>query len=376
MNRKRQRNDGLPYRVYQRHGVRDFSIGYKGKDGKWVFRLSCDAKDRAKVSELRREAIQKAAQIDLGAPAQDSVTALIDAWIKRQDDMPPSSADKRAESTLAENKRECAMLKRAFGHMRVTTLEKFDAYAYLDACVVAKDGEGNPRPRAAKGNKEISLMRTILEYGIRIDMVKANAFADVEKLKTNSRVRLVTDAEMALTLEIGRRLGSTRLIVALALRTAWLCVRRSVEVRALTRPQITDEGIVWQAAKRRRGEVELQGLIEWSPELRATIDEALTIERNNLAGSWYLFGNLNGQCYTKGGWKATLAYLMRACVEEAQKRNVPFRPFSLQDCRPKGVTDKLKQKDTDVMDATMHTNERMIQKVYDLRRVRIAKPVR
>lgn len=250
------------------------------------------------------------------------------------------------------------------------------AYAYLDACLLAKDKNGNPRPRAAKGNKEISLMRTIFEYGIRIDMLKTNPFADLDKLKTRVTARLVTDAEMALAVEVGRELGSTRLIVALALRTAWLCLKRSVEVRALTRPQITDEGIVWNAAKRQAGQVKVTGLIERSPELLATINEALAIKRNQLAGTFYVFGNLSGQRYTKGGWKKMLSYLMAECVKRAEVRKIEFTPFSLQDCRPKGVTDKMEQGHADVMDATMHTNKRMIEQVYDRRRTRTATPAK
>ena len=131
-----------------------------------------------------------------------------------------------------------------------------DAAAYLDACVLATDEDGNPRPRPVKGNKEISLMRTILEYGIRKGVVKTNPFADVEKLKTRTENRLVTDSEMALALEVGRAMGGPKLIVALALRTAWLCLRRSVEVRALTRSQITEAGIEWTAAKRQAGQAQ------------------------------------------------------------------------------------------------------------------------
>lgn len=368
MVRRRQNPDGLPYRVYERRGARDYSIGYKLPSGAWAFRLRCAADDKAKIAELRREAIQRAAQIDMKAPAADSVAALIDAWFAHQEAMPATAEGKRAQSTLDENKREAKNLRKAFGHMRCEGVEKFDAYAYLDACVLAE--------RPAKANKEIALMRTIFEYGIRIGKLKTNPFDEVEKLKTRASSRLVTDAEMALAVEVGRELGGTRLIVALALKTAWLCVRRSVEVRALTRSQITDDGILWQAAKRQHGQAQLTGLIEWSDELRATIDEALSIKRNKLAGSWYVFGNLNGQRYTKGGWKKMLSYLMAECVTEAKRRNVAFAPFSLQDCRPKGVTDKMRQGAQDVMDATMHTNERMIKQVYDRRRTRVAKPVK
>lgn len=368
MSRLRNAPDGLPYRVYERKGIRDYSIGYKLPDGKWAFRLKCAVTDKAKIAELRREAIERALKITEIVPAEDSVSALIDAWFAYQEAMPDDAETKRAQSTLDENRNEAKTLRKAFGAMRVEGLEKHDAYAYLDACVVAK--------RPAKGNKEIALMRLILEYGIRIGRLKVNPFDDVEKNKTRSTDRLVTDEEMALAVEIGRRLGGARHIVALGLKTAWLCVRRSVEVRALTRPQITPEGIVWQAAKRQKGQTQITGLIKWSPELKDTIDEALAIKRRKIAGSWYVFGNLSGQQYTKGGWKSGLHDLMVVCEEEAAKRGIPFQKFSLQDCRPKGVTDKLSSGQTDVVDATMHTSERMVHQIYDRRRTRVANPVK
>jgi hypothetical protein len=67
---------------------------------------------------------------------------------------------------------------------------------------------------------------------------------------------------------------------------------------------------------------------------------------------------------------------MDECAVEAGKRRMKFERFSLQDCRPKGVTDKLESGQRDVMEATLHTSERMVQQVYDRRRVRVAKPVK
>lgn len=367
MNRPRSRRDGLPYRVYERRGKLTYSIGYKLPTGKWAFRLNCPITDRARMSELRAEAIKRAGEISLGRPAEGSVDALIDSWLTWQESLPLTSPERRADSTLAENKREIKRLRQAFGHMAVTDLIKKDAYDYLDACVVAN--------RPAKGNKEISLMRRILERAIRMGMITANPFDGVDRNETATYERLVTDAEIELAIKIGRKMGGPQHIVALALKTAWLCLRRSVEVRALTRDQIKDEGIVWQAAKRRRGAAPRVGIIEWSDELRATIDEALAIERYKDAGGLYVFGNLRGQRYTKGGWKITLARLMDECAIQAKIEGIPFEPFSLQDCRPKGVTDKMDRGDEDVIDATLHSSPRMVRQTYDRRRVRRAKPV-
>ncbi len=67
---------------------------------------------------------------------------------------------------------------------------------------------------------------------------------------------------------------------------------------------------------------------------------------------------------------------MNDCEAEAEKRKIPFEKFSLQDCRPKGVSDKLETGQTDTQDATGHTSERLIRKVYDRRRLKKATPVK
>ena len=366
MTKRRTRNDGLPYRVYERLGLRVYSIGFKQAEGTWAFRLQCDVDDKRQIAELRATAIRRAGEIALGKPSQDTAAALIAAWLNHQETMPERSAERRADSTLKENKREAANLAKAYGHMRVQYLNKSDAYTYLDACLRAN--------RPEKGNKEISLMRTILEYGVRVGLLNDNPFDQVTKLRTVREARYVTDFELDLALRVGRELGGPRHIVALALKTAYLCVRRSVEVRALAREQITEAGICWTSAKRQKSQFAQHGLIEWSIELRSVINEALAVQRNKLAGTLYVFGNMQGQRYTKGGWKKTLSELMKQCITRAAQEGQPFMPFSLQDCRPKGVSDKLARGDLDVLDATLHTSERMVRSVYDRRRTRVAKP--
>jgi integrase len=378
MPRPRDKPDGLPYRLYERRGRRVYSIGFKLASGAWAFRLNCAIDEPEEIAALRRQALLRVAQMDApsapGSPA-GSFNSLINAWFKWQEAKPVGSAERRATSTLAENRREAMNLRKAFGHMHVHTIKKADAYAYLDACDGAKGPDGQPRPRAEKGNKEISLARLILEYGVRQGLLDTNPFMDVTKLRTTKRFRFVTDAELDLAVRVGRTMGAPQHLCALALKTAYLCVKRSVEVRALKRDQIRPEGIVWTAAKRQGGQAEQVGTIEWSEELQATVQEALSIKRNKLAGSMLVFGNMQGQRYTKGGWKATLEKLMQRCAEVAQAEGIAFERFSLQDCRPKGVTDKLSSGQTDVMDATLHTNPKMIQTVYDRRRIRTAKPV-
>ncbi len=362
MIRARIKPDGLPFRVYERRGKLTYSIGYKMKNGRWAFRYDCLIDDVAKIRELRRTAIEESSKVIEDRP-EGGFAALVDAWFEWQNALPESDTRKRAKSTIAENKREAANLKKAWGHIDVPEITRVMAYQYLEACLLAK--------RPEKGNKEMALARLILEFGVRKGLLKSNPLDRLEKLKTIKQKRRVERDEMDLTTEVGRRLGGAKLIVALALRTAWLCLRRSVEVRALTRDAIRDSGILWRDGKNK---TKPAVLIEWSPELQSVINEALAITRSKVAGTMYVFGNMRGQKYTKGGWKAMLDDLMTACEKEAEKRKMAFKKFSLQDCRPMGVSDKLEAGHTDTQDATLHTDGKMISRVYDRRAVKKATP--
>lgn len=371
MTRRRDVADGLPYRVYERFGVRVYSVGYMMPTGKWAFRYSCPAHDVTEVAKLRAKAIADSARISVGDSDRPpgGFTGLVNAWFKWQEDLPANDTRKRATSTIAGNKPEAEMLKKAFGHLEPQEITRSMGYAYLDACLTATDKDGKPRPRPIKGNKEIALARLILEYGIRKDMLVANPFDDLTRNKTVSAKRLVTPQELALAVELGRQIGGPQYVVAMALQTAYLCVRRSVEVRGITRDAITEQGIRWKDGK---DSTKPAILIEWTPELRSTITETLAIKRNKVAGTMYLFGNMQGQKYTKGGWKSSLDDLMFPCLLEAQKRGIAFTRFSLQDCRPMAVTDKLERGDMDTKTATGHSSDKMIATVYDRRPQRVA----
>lgn len=361
MIRPRLKPDGLPYRVYERHGKRVYSIGYKMTNGRWAFRFDCPVEDVAQIRKLRAQAIEQSARVIEDRP-EGGFAGLVDAWFAWQEELPRTDARRRADSTLAENKREAANLKKAWGHFEAGEITRAMGYEYLDACVAT---------RPAKANKEIALARLILEFGIRKGVIDSNPLDQLGKNKVIKERRYVTNEEMVLAVEVGRRCGGARHIVALALRTAWLCVRRSVEVRALTRDAIKETGILWKDGKSKD---KPPVLIEWSPELRATIEEVLKVERFQVAGTMFVFGNMRGQKYTKGGWKAMLDDLMRECERTAAERKVVFRKFSLQDCRPKGVSDKLEAGHADTQDATLHSDGKMIARVYDRRQTRKATP--
>jgi hypothetical protein len=371
MSGRRKVPDGLPYRVFQRVGKRIYSIGYMLPKGNWAFRYSCPVTDAAEVARIRAKAIVDSTHITpLGIEhPPGGLSGLIDAWFEWQGSLPGNDTRKRSKSTIEGNKPEAENIRRAWGHFEPNEVTRTMGYDYLDACLTAKDKNGKPRPRPQKGNKEMSLAHLILEFGIRRKLLEANPLTGLIRNKTRTVKRLVLPHELDLAVEIGRMIGGPQHIVAMGLLTSYLCVRRSVEVRAITRDSIRDEGILWRDGK---DACKPAILIKWTPELRAAIDETLLIKRNKDAGTMYLFGNMRGQRYTKGGWKSSLDDLMFPCVEEAKKRDISFRRFSLQDCRPMAVTDKLTRGDSDTTQSTGHTSDKMVQTVYDRRPQKIA----
>lgn len=363
MIRRRDTPDGLPFRVYERLGKRVYSVGYKMRSGIWAFRFNCPIGDVAQIRELRRRAIEESSRVIEDRPAA-GFKALVDAWFTWQEELKHTDARKRADSTIAANRSEAANLVKAWGHLDLEDITRTMGYEYLEACAAAE--------RPEKGNKEIALARLILEFAIRKGLLAANV---LDQLTKNKRVaapkRYVTHDELEIVVATGRALGGPYLIIALALKTAWLCVRRSFEVRQVTRDAIKDVGIVWTDSKHPHKPAIT---IEWSPELRETIAEVLAIKRNHVSGTFLLFGNMRGQAYTKPGWGKLLGTLMASAELLAQALELELRHFSLQDCRPKGVTDKLERGDTDTQEATLHTDGKMIARVYDRRSHKKATP--
>ena len=59
----------MPFRLYERLGKFKVSYGYKLPDGKWAFRLTAAASDKAACARIRAEAIDRANVLN-GAPLE------------------------------------------------------------------------------------------------------------------------------------------------------------------------------------------------------------------------------------------------------------------------------------------------------------------
>lgn len=365
---RRIRPDGLPGRLYARAGARITKFFIKNPDNTTTVLAKALTADPAGVARAKAKAIEEYGKVT--AVAADDTARLIDDYFEWQAGLPPGQG-KKAPSTIAENKREAENLKLFFGRMTPSAVQPHHCYAYIDARTKAAAKKGINA--AVKAGKEISLLSAVFEYGRRRGKVRDNVAKGIEKPRNRPSAVLVTWEQVEHFCEVGRAAGGSYRIMGLAAMFAWLTVKRSNEVRSFTRAQVVERGCMFTASKAKGGEVAKEGLILWSPLLKACVDEALAIQRwgKHSIPARFVFGNMSGSVYTKGGWKMGWS---RLHAKAAATAPMPWVKFSLQNCRPGGVTEKEERGDTDTVDATLHADGRMVATTYDRRRVRKARP--
>jgi integrase len=359
---RRKTPDGLPFRLYPRIGKRTTSFGYKLPNGEWAFRLSAPTTNKAEVARIRQEAIARANSLNGQDESTGPMEDLIKQYFRWQMGLAKDSEDRKADGTLIENEREAKRLIKTFGRVKPAQIKPVHIYKYL----AGRAAEGAP----AKANKEIALLSAILEFGRRQGDLEENPCRGIEYNKTKPRQKYVDQKDVDLVMEVARDRKGSYLIVALCLQVAYLTVSRPDEMRSLTRQAIKDDGVVVPVGKRHKGQAQKYKLIQWSPSLRAAVNEALSLQRTS---SIYVFGNTEGQVYSRSGWNTIKTRLMEHTEKKAQERGISFARFTLADMRPTAVTDRMTEGDENIIDATGHSDGRMVAKVYDRRRTKTAK---
>jgi hypothetical protein len=374
---KRKLPDGaVAERLYCRIGKRVTTFWYKHPDNTTEVFASAPTVRPDKVALAKAQALQQWADVR-GMPEPDGSSNTLAGLFKRyfqwQEALPKTSSNRKADSTLEGNRRESVPLLAVFGHMAPDAVTTPDVYGYIDA----RGAAGAPKAAV----KEIALLSAVYGYGLRLGKATRNPCRQIKHERSTPSQRLVTWAEIEHVTAVGRKKGGTSHIVALALRAAWLAFKRPGEVLVVPRAAYSERGLVFQGNKRRKIQGAAQILIEWSPVFRATVDEAMGLDRwKAFGGDRLIFGNLAGHAYTRSGWGTELRKLMAAAKKaEAEQaategRDARFQAFSLRDCRAGGITSKKGRQEADVYDGTGHADKRMVDQIYDRRVMKVSTP--
>lgn len=397
MPRRRLVSSGLPDRVYERYGTRRWRLWFQPPAGPQVTLFECQANDvtksearrRAKLSHMARFAGKPEAQVD---PEDITFSRLGALYFAFQRALPDSDDGKKTRETLDENVREFSALSVVFGTMHPDRITPQLWAQYRDTRRTGLTPDGQPimvrdrkgrsvpvRPAPAKVNKEVALASAILAWGREQGYCTQNHARGISSVPTKPLQRRVELAELDAVLAVARSAPgvgdhpASAHRLALAAKAAFLMTRRPDEIRALRWADVTREGVQVTAGKRRAGTAQRTTIMEWSPALEQVFREARELRLKAPGSCPYVFGSpRSNRPYSKSGWGKLWGNLMALCSNEIEG----FSPFTLRDCRPGGVTEKLERGDDieRVRDGTLHSSTSMIQRVYDRRRKRTATP--
>lgn len=359
---RRNSPDGLPFRLYVDTGKFKVSFYYKLPSGKRAFTLAAAANNTEAIAKAKAEAIERANELNGNMPKKGTVSDLIKRYFTWQTGMKVGDVRRKANSTLAENEYESKNIDKVFGKMSPDAVKVKHVYQYL----ALRADAGAP----AKANKEVALLSAILEYGRTRGELETNPCRGIKYNKTKPSTKLVDDSHLDYAIAEARRRGGQYLIMALCFYVAYLTTSRPDEMRGLLRTAKTPEGLKIPVGKRKADQAQKYKIIQWSPKLEAAIEEALKLQRTS---SMLIFGNTDGQEYTRSGWGTNWRRLMTYCEKRAKEEGVEFERFSLKDMRPKSVTQRVEAGETNIINSTGHVDERMIRKTYDRSVIKRAK---
>lgn len=375
-------------RLYKRVGKRKVSFYYQYKDGTSETLAVADTGDRQAVSEADRKAKRLAMDINEGQIISGSVADMIDRF---KIDIAPKHYLDQSKDGLAVRNSSYVNLTKFFGKMAPAALKTVHGYQYLDA--QAKDGA------PVKANKELSLLSTICHYAVRWGMIEANPFTGMMQNKTDKSTRIISRGQVVRFYLWSLRQVPTYRNLGCAAMFCYLTGFRSAEVRPFRVNGLQNDGVKVISAKRKKGELEVAKLREWSVRLRTVVARA---KQTHGTARMYLFANSTGGAYTRSGWGSIWSDAMFEWIAsfdpvvakelarkkewelsyknayDRDKKIAKFESdfkliehhqyFSLMNVRPAAITTKLRNRDADAYDFAAHANPSTTHKHYDNRK--------
>src|SRR5690606_5652456 len=162
---------------------------------------------------------------------------------------------RKAQNTQNAQNKQLDRLQQAFGHIHAPALRPCDIAKYHDQV-------GASAPYQA--NRELALFTHVCKYGVRWGYFDDNPCREIQRFPEHPRDRYITNLEFV----------SVRACappwVQIVMDLAYLTGQRRIDLLALQRRHLTEDGLLIQQTK-----TGTKLLIEWTPDLRATIRRAL-----------------------------------------------------------------------------------------------------
>lgn len=218
---------------------------------------------------------------------------------------------KKASNTQNSQGKQLDRLLRAFGHMQPRHIRPSHIAQYHDLV-------GADAPYQA--NRELALFTHVLKCAVRWGYLDDNPAREIQRHPEHARTRYVTHDEFAAVQAIAP------IWVQVLMDLAYLTGQRRVDLLSLQRNQLTDEGILITQSK-----TKTRLLIEWTAELRAAVDRALSALPSTGIQSVYIVCDGHGQRRRDAAFTTAWTRLMDAAIEQG----VIAEKFQFRDIRAK-----------------------------------------
>lgn len=357
--RPRKKNEGLPYRVYERFGRFRYSIRYNAnRDTSNIegFCLSCDVKDVVEIERIRKMAIVKVVKAQ-GQPLTGfTLKDGFDQYFGWQYGLEKDHPSRKQDITLKGNEQEKKKLLDIFG---TTAPENITAKA-VSMYMHAREKEGG----ASKANKELALLSGVFNFMMRVGLVESNPCIGIAQNKTKPKNKVVDPSLLELFINVGREHGGSLEVLTLALELAYTTTSRADEIRYLKRDNFQSDVLVVPVGKIGNKSKKMDKKFVVEGEIARIRSRLLEI----LPESEFAFCNSKGDAYSRSGWGSNWKRLKEKVKVIAVEKKIPWVDFSLTDMRPASVTDRLRAGESvkQVMDSTGHKTDRMINEKYNL----------
>jgi integrase len=315
MGRTRKKNKHLPARVYQRGRAYHFV----DKAGRW-HNLGRDY-----PAALRK----LAALMDIASPA-NTVAQLISRYSIEE---LAGKADKTVRGRLQEFK----PLAKAFGGVAAETIEPHHVWTYFTA-----------RGKTEQARHEVRALSALLTYARRIGArTKPNPCFGLRLPGSRPRRHYVTHERRLAVRALAPRM------IQYAMDIAYWGGLDQGTIRTLERRHVTAVGLKFDRSKTANKEGGSAQEIEFTVELKAAIDGALS-ERPQLRR--FVICNRRGQAYSRNGFQSQWQRVMK------KAKAAGLETFHFHDLRAKNASDSAS--DQEAADRLGHSSTDITRKVY------------
>lgn len=301
MPRPRTTNNGLPPRVYWKNGAFRYMVPphqTKRLVKSWIT-----------LGKTMQEMWQAHAKLQAELNNDGGMALLFDRYSR---EVIPGKAPR----TQTDNLRQMKKLMAVFGKMEPEQITQAIAYQYLDI---------RAETSRTQANQEIALLRHVMNYAVRWGKLQANPLLGMHKLPVPIRDRTPTRAEALAVMQHADPL------IKLWIQFKWQTGLRQGDMLAIRLADISQAGIRVKANKNAKS-----GLIEWTDELRATVDAITSL---NKVQGMTLFCNRSGQPLNK----RVIQVRFKKAVQAAMAAGELEEPFTENDIRSRFATDSEEQ---------------------------------